>query len=69
MILHSACNLRTRVLQVRFHTPIKKGILCMLVGGVQKKTHEGIKLRGDLNICIVGDPATAKSQFLKSAPQ
>jgi DNA replication licensing factor MCM6 len=50
---------------VRFHVPIKKGILCMLVGGVQKKTHEGIKLRGDLNICIVGDPATAKSQFLK----
>ena len=49
--------------------PIKKGILCMLVGGGQKKTHEGIKLRGDLNICIVGDPATAKSQFLKSAPQ
>lgn len=24
-----------------------------------------MKLRGDINICIVGDPATSKSQFLK----
>ena len=44
---------------------IKKGILLMLFSGVNKKTPEGIKLRGDINICIVGDPATSKSQFLK----
>mmetsp|Transcript_43139 Transcript_43139/g.111820 ORF Transcript_43139/g.111820 Transcript_43139/m.111820 type:complete len:978 (-) Transcript_43139:516-3449(-) len=44
---------------------IKKGILLMLLGGVHKTTHEGIALRGDLNICLVGDPSTAKSQFLK----
>jgi DNA replication licensing factor MCM6 len=44
---------------------IKKGILLMLFGGIHKTTAEGIKLRGDLNICIVGDPSTAKSQFLK----
>ena len=37
----------------------------MLFGGVNKNTSEGIKLRGDINICIVGDPSTAKSQFLK----
>lgn len=37
----------------------------MLLGGVHKKTAEGIKLRGDINVCIVGDPSTAKSQFLK----
>ncbi|ETV97067.1 hypothetical protein, variant 2 [Aphanomyces invadans] len=47
------------------HDEIRKGILLMLFGGVHKTTNEGIKLRGDINICIVGDPSTAKSQFLK----
>ncbi|KAJ8549855.1 hypothetical protein K7X08_033562 [Anisodus acutangulus] len=37
----------------------------MLLGGVHKFTHEGINLRGDINVCIVGDPSCAKSQFLK----
>lgn len=36
-----------------------------LLGGVHKQTHEGINLRGDINVCVVGDPSTAKSQFLK----
>ena len=44
---------------------IKKGILLMLFGGVSKYTSDGMKLRGDINLCIVGDPSTAKSQFLK----
>jgi DNA replication licensing factor MCM6 len=47
------------------HEEIKKGILLMLFGGVHKQTQEGMKLRGDINVCVVGDPATAKSQFLK----
>ena len=47
------------------HKDIKHGVLLQLVGGVHKRTHEGIKLRGDVNVCIVGDPSTAKSQFLK----
>ena len=37
----------------------------MLFGGVHKTTKEGISLRGDINVCIVGDPSCAKSQFLK----
>ena len=51
--------------RVSGHEDIKKGILLMLMGGVQKQTPEGVKLRGDINTCIVGDPSTAKSQFLK----
>ncbi|XP_062260399.1 DNA replication licensing factor MCM6 [Platichthys flesus] len=44
---------------------VKRGILLMLFGGVPKTTMEGTSLRGDINVCIVGDPSTAKSQFLK----
>ncbi|MBA0829210.1 hypothetical protein Goarm_013829 [Gossypium armourianum] len=47
------------------HQDIKRAILLMLLGGVHKHTHEGINLRGDINVCIVGDPSCAKSQFLK----
>lgn len=47
------------------HLEVKRGILLMLLGGVHKRTPEGISLRGDLNVCIVGDPSCAKSQFLK----
>uniref|UniRef100_A0A6P6YIW1 DNA replication licensing factor MCM6 n=1 Tax=Dermatophagoides pteronyssinus TaxID=6956 RepID=A0A6P6YIW1_DERPT len=44
----------------------KKGILCLLVSGVEKYTaQDNIRLRGDINICLVGDPGTAKSQLLK----
>eukprot|EP00922_Rhytidocystis_sp_ex-Travisia-forbesii_P049728 GHVS01073992.1.p1 GENE.GHVS01073992.1~~GHVS01073992.1.p1 ORF type:complete len:828 (+),score=117.62 GHVS01073992.1:155-2638(+) len=43
---------------------IKLGILLMLAGGIQKIS-ENFKLRGDINICIVGDPSTGKSQLLK----
>ncbi|XP_061432588.1 zygotic DNA replication licensing factor mcm6-A-like isoform X2 [Lethenteron reissneri] len=44
---------------------VKRGVLLMLFGGVPKKTLEGTSLRGDINVCVVGDPSTAKSQFLK----
>ncbi|XP_076957135.1 DNA replication licensing factor MCM6-like [Bidens hawaiensis] len=47
------------------HQDIKRAVLLMLLGGVHKFTHEGINLRGDINVCIVGDPSCAKSQFLK----
>lgn len=47
------------------HQVIKRGLLLQLMGGVSKITQEGMALRGDINICIVGDPSTSKSQFLK----
>jgi DNA replication licensing factor MCM6 len=47
------------------HEVVKKGLLLQLMSGVHKSTAEGMQLRGDINICIVGDPSTSKSQFLK----
>ena len=48
------------------HKDVKRGILLQLIGGVHKETRaDGIALRGDINVCIVGDPSTSKSQFLK----
>ncbi|GLI72774.1 MCM DNA helicase complex subunit mcm6 [Penicillium ochrochloron] len=41
------------------HRQVKKGLLLQLVGGVGKKTQqESLQLRGDINLCIVGDPST-----------
>ena len=44
---------------------IKKAIACQLMGGCRKVLPDGITLRGDINILLLGDPSTAKSQFLK----
>ncbi|KAJ7578377.1 MCM2/3/5 family-domain-containing protein [Mycena floridula] len=47
------------------HEDVKKALLLLLVGGVTKVTADGMKIRGDLNICLMGDPGVAKSQLLK----
>lgn len=47
------------------HEDVKKALLLMLVGGVSKDTGDGMKIRGELNICLMGDPGVAKSQLLK----
>ena len=41
----------------------------MMFGGVPKVTTEKTHLRGDINVCVVGDPSTAKSQFLKQVEE
>ena len=44
---------------------IKKAIACLLLGGSKKILPDGMKLRGDINVLMLGDPGTAKSQLLK----
>ena len=44
---------------------IKKAIACLLMSGSRKVLPDGMKLRGDVNVLLLGDPSTAKSQFLK----
>ncbi|PBK92927.1 minichromosome maintenance protein mcm7p [Armillaria gallica] len=47
------------------HEDVKKALLLLLVGGSTKETQDGLKIRGDLNVCLMGDPGVAKSQLLK----
>ena len=44
---------------------IKRAIACLLMGGSKKILPDGMKLRGDINVLLLGDPGTAKSQLLK----
>ncbi|TYJ32695.1 hypothetical protein E1A91_A05G053100v1 [Gossypium mustelinum] len=48
------------------HDDVKKAVACLLFGGARKNLPDGVKLRGDINVLLLGDPSTAKSQ--KTAP-
>ncbi|XP_072180033.1 DNA replication licensing factor mcm7-A-like [Diadema setosum] len=45
------------------HEDVKKALLLLLVGGVDRSP-KGMKIRGNINICLMGDPGVAKSQLL-----
>ncbi|KAJ2160128.1 minichromosome maintenance protein 5 [Coemansia sp. RSA 552] len=44
---------------------IKRAVTCLLFGGSKKTLPDGMRLRGDINVLLLGDPGTAKSQLLK----
>jgi len=44
---------------------VKRAMACLLLGGSRKILPDGMKLRGDINVLLLGDPGTAKSQMLK----
>jgi replicative DNA helicase Mcm len=44
---------------------VKEGILYALFGGTAKHLPDGVNIRGDENVLLIGDPGTAKSQLLQ----
>lgn len=47
------------------HLDIKKALLLSMIGGVTKEMKDGMKIRGNVNCLMMGDPGVAKSQLLK----
>ncbi len=47
------------------HELHKEAALLLMVGSPQKVLPDGSTLRGDINVLLIGDPGTAKSELLK----
>ena len=44
---------------------VKKALLLLMVGGISKEMTDGMKIRGNINVLLMGDPGVAKSQLMK----
>ncbi len=51
---------------IRGHRLIKESLILTMIGSDSHTLHDGTKIRGDINIFLVGDPGTAKSEMGKS---
>ncbi|KAJ9205337.1 hypothetical protein DTO164E3_1315 [Paecilomyces variotii] len=47
------------------HLDVKTAVALSLFGGVSKEAQGKMSIRGDINVLLLGDPGTAKSQVLK----
>jgi DNA replication licensing factor MCM7 len=67
-LLHTGCDPYTKLAnsiapEIFGHEDLKRALLLLLIGGVDRSPY-GMKIRGNVNICMFGDPGVAKSQLL-----
>ena len=59
-------DLRSRIAPAIYGSDdVKAAVACLLFSGTRKQHPDGTARRGDVNVLLIGDPSTAKSQFLK----